>query len=126
MQDTAFVRGNLDVLDKSRVRPDGDAVVREARRARNLLMVRAPPKAGDLAAGVDRVDASARGGVPEVNVAIVATPSSGEQVVRPRAPRERLDGSSVIGLLELGGIEAARVPDADEIVIAAGGQLVSV
>jgi len=80
VQDTRLVGRDLDVLDKSRVAPDAQAVVREAGGRDDLLVARAPAERGDLAAGVDAVDASARGGVPEVNHAIVAAAASGEQV----------------------------------------------
>lgn len=123
MQDTGLVRRDLNVLDKSRVAPDAQAVVGEAGRGDDLLVAGAPAERSDLAAGVDAVDASARGGVPEVNHAIVATTASGEQVRLPRAPRKSLDGGLVVGLLELGGVERASVPDGDEVVVATSSKL---
>lgn len=117
------MRGDLDVLDQRRVAPDADAVVREAGRAGNLLVVGAPLERRDLAARVDAVDAAARGRVPEVDVAVVAAAAGGEQVVLPGTPRERLDGRVVVGLLELGRLQRARVPDGDEVVVAARREL---
>lgn len=86
----------------------------------------APPQAGDLAASVNGVDASAGCGVPEVNVTIVATASSGQEIVLPWAPGESLDSGVVVGLLELGSGETAGIPDGDKVVIAAGSQLTPV
>ena len=78
VQDPAFVGGDLDVADESRVAPDAERVVGEAARADNLAVVRAPAEAGDLAAGIDAVDASAGGGVPEVDVTVVRAAAGGE------------------------------------------------
>lgn len=71
---------NLDVLDKSRVAPDAQAVVGEARGGDDLLVAGAPAERGNLATSVDAVDASARSGVPEVDHAVVAAAASSEQV----------------------------------------------
>lgn len=71
---------DLDVLDKSRVAPDAQAVVGEAGGRDDLLVAGAPAKRSDLATGVDAVYASARGGVPEVDHAVVAAAAGGEQV----------------------------------------------
>jgi len=58
-----------------------------------------------------------------VDVAVVTAAPGGQEVVLPRAPRERLDGSVVVRLCESWGAEGARVPDADEVVVAARGEL---
>lgn len=123
VQDAAVVGRDLGVLDERRVAPDADAVVGEAARRRELLVRRAPPQRRHLAARVDAVGARARRAVPEVNVPVVAAAARREQVQLPRAPRQRLDGGFVVGLGELGRAEAARVPDVDEVVVAAGGEL---
>lgn len=88
--------------------------------------MRRPPQRGDLAAGIDRVDASTGSGIPEMDVAIVATAAGSKEVVGPGAPRQSLDGSGMVGLLKLGSIETAGIPDADEVVIAASSELVAI
>lgn len=94
--------GDVDVAHEIRVTPDGEGVVREAARTDNLAVVRAPAQAGDLRAGVDAVHPSSRSGVPEVDVTVVRTTSSGEQVGVPGAPGKSLDSSLVVGLGEFG------------------------
>jgi len=74
------VSWNLNVLDKGWIAPDAQAVVWEARGRDNLLVRGGPSQAGDLRASVDAVDASARGGVPEVDHTVVATTTGGEEV----------------------------------------------
>lgn len=123
MQHTGLVGRNLDVLDQSRVAPDGEAVVGEAGRGDDLLVRSAPAEGSNLASGVDAVDASARGGVPEVDVSVVGSTAGGEQVGLPRAPGECLDGGLVVGLLELGGRELTGIPDGDEVVVATSREL---
>jgi len=123
VQHPALVGGDLDVLDQRRVAPDADAVVGEARRRRDLLVVGAPLQAGDLAAGVDGVDARPRCRVPEVDVAVVRAAARRQQVELPRAPAQRLDRRVVVRLLELGRLQSARVPDRHQVVVAARCQL---
>jgi hypothetical protein len=82
--------------------------------------VSAPSQAGDLAASIDGVDASSGGGVPEMDVTIVATTSSCQEVVLPWAPSKSLDGCIVVGLLELRSLQAAGIPNGDEIVVTTG------
>lgn len=123
MQNPALVGGDLDVADESRVAPDAERVVGEAARADDLTVARAPPQAGDLRASVDAVHAGTRGGVPEVDVTVVRTTARGEQVHVPRAPGKGLDCRLVVRLGELGHGQRARVPDGDEVVVAAGGEL---
>ena len=77
---TALMRRDLDVTDQGRVAPDAERVVGEAARADNLAVVRAPAEAGDLAAGIDAVDASAGGGVPEMDHTVVGTTAGGKEV----------------------------------------------
>ena len=105
MQDSALVRGDLHVADEGWVAPDGQRVVWEAAGADDLPVVGAPAQTGDLGPGVDAVDPSARRGVPEVDVTIVGATTSGEEVVLPRGPGQRLDGCVMVGLLELGSGE---------------------
>ena len=117
---------NLDILDERWVRPDGDAVVWEAGSACDLLVVVAPSQAGDLAAGVDGVDACASGGVPEVDVTIVRATTSGKEVVLPWAPRQSLNGGIVVGLLKLGSRQRASIPDRDKVVVATRCELATI
>lgn len=123
MQHATVVRRDLRVLDQRRVAPHADAVVREAAGGRELLVRRAPPQRRHLAARVDAVGARARRAVPEVDVPVVAAAARGQQVQLPGAPGERLDGGLVVRLGELGRAQAARVPDVDEVVVAARGEL---
>ena len=44
----------------------------------------------------------------------------------PRAPAQSFDGSVVVCLLEFGCLEGSRIPDANEVVIAARGELIAV
>lgn len=75
---------------------------------------------------IDAVDSAARSCVPEVDVTIVTTAARGQQIVLPRAPAQSFDGSVVVCLLELGCLEGTGIPDADEVVVAARGELVAV
>lgn len=102
VQHPALVSGDVDVSHKGRVAPDSQGVVGETARADNLAVVRAPAQAGDLGARIDAVDASSRGGVPEVDVAVIRATSSGKQVGVPGAPGKSLDSSLVVGLGEFG------------------------
>lgn len=86
-------------------------------------MVGAPAKRSDLRTSVDAVDASTRGGVPEVNVTVVRAATSSEEVHVPRAPREGLDSSLVVGLGELRNRQRSGIPDGDEVVVAASSEL---
>jgi hypothetical protein len=123
VEDSALVGRDLDSSDESRVAPDAEGVVGETARADNLAVVGAPAERGDLRAGVDAVDASARGRVPEVDVTVIRTTASGEEVHVPGAPGESLDGSLVVGLGELGNRQRSSVPDGDEVVVAASSEL---
>lgn len=123
MEDSALVGGNLNVAYQGGVAPDAERVIRKPARADNFPVVGAPAEAGDLGAGVDAIDTGTRGGVPEVDVAIVRTTTSGEKVHIPGAPSEGLDRSLVVGLGELRDREGAGIPDGDEVVIAASSEL---
>ena len=123
MEDAGLVGGDLDVADQSWVAPDAEGVVWEAAGADDLAVVGAPAQGGDLGAGVDAVDASTGGGVPEVDVTVVGSAAGGEQVGLPWAPADGLDSSLVVGLGELGDREGAGVPDGDKVVVAASSEL---
>jgi hypothetical protein len=71
VKNSGFMCGNLDVAHQGWVAPDAERVVREAAGADDLLVMRAPPKAGNLGPSVDTVDSSTSCSVPEVNVTIV-------------------------------------------------------
>jgi len=126
VENSALVGRDLNVLDKGWVAPKADGVVGEATGAGNLLVLAAPSEGGNLRAGIDAVDTSTSGGVPEVDVPVVRSTSSGEEVWLPWAPAESLDGSTVVGLRELGGIERAGVPDGDEVVVTTSSKLSAV
>lgn len=123
MEYARLVRWDFDVLDQSWVGPDGQAVVRKARGGHKLLVGSAPTEGGNLAASVNAVGTGTRGGVPEVDHAVVGTAAGGEQVRLPWAPGKSLDGGLVVGLLELWCVEGTGVPDGDEVVVATGSQL---
>ena len=123
VQNARLVRRDLHVLDTGRVAPDAQAVVRETTSADDLLVVGAPSEAGDLRVSGDVVDASTSGGVPEVDLTIVGSTTSGEEVGLPRAPGDSLDGSAVVGLGELGSGERTSIPDVDHVVVGASRKL---
>lgn len=123
VKDTGLVGGDLDVLDEGRVTPDGHLVVGSTVAGDDLAVVGGPLEGGNLGTGIDSVDASTGGGVPEVNLAIVGTSSGGEEVVLPRAPGESLDGGFVVGLGELGSKHGTSIPNVDEVVVAARCEL---
>jgi hypothetical protein len=58
-----------------------------------------------------------------VDVAVVRTTTSSEEVHVPGAPRKSLDGGLVVGLGELGNGQRSGVPDGDEVVVAASSEL---
>jgi hypothetical protein len=126
VQHAALMGWNLSRLDQTWVCPDGDGAVGDAASGGNLTVVSAPSQAGDLAAGVNAIDASSSSGVPEVDLLIVRASTSGKKVVSPWAPRQGLDSGVVVGLLELGSIESASIPDGNKVVVSTGGELRSV
>lgn len=71
VENTSLVGWDLDVADQGWVAPDADGVVWEATGADNLTVMWAPSEGGDLRAGINAVDTSTSGGVPEVNVTVV-------------------------------------------------------
>jgi hypothetical protein len=105
VKNSALVGRDLNIFDKSWVAPDADRVVRETTCRSELLVLGRPPKRSDLRTSVDAVDPSTSGGVPEMNMSVVRTTTSGEEVGLPRAPAESLDSSAVVGLRELGSVE---------------------
>jgi len=117
------VCGDLNVLDQSGVAPDGELVIRGPVARDNLAVVGGPLKRCDLGSGVDRVHTGASGSVPEVNLTIEGTSSGSEKIVLPRAPSESLDGCLVVGLAELGSGHLARIPNVDQVIVAAGSEL---
>jgi len=123
VENSALMGRDFNVLDQSWVAPEADGVVGEATGTGNLLVLAAPSEGGNLRAGVDAVDTSTSGGVPEVNVSVVGSTTSSEEVWLPWAPAKSLDSSTVVGLGELGSIERAGVPDGDEVVVATGSKL---
>ena len=123
VQNAGLVSRDLHVLDAGWVAPNAEAVVREAASADDLLVVSAPSKAGDLRVCGDVVDAGASSGVPEVDLAIVGTTASGEEVGLPWAPRHSLDSSTVVGLCELGSCKSAGIPDVDHVVVGSSRKL---
>lgn len=76
MKNPALVSGDLNIADKSRITPDAEGVVGETARADDLTIAARPSQTGDLRASVNAVDASTRGGVPEVDVTVVRTTTS--------------------------------------------------
>lgn len=123
MENAGLVRWDFNVADQGWIAPDAKRVVWEAAGADDLAVVGAPAEGGDLGAGVNAVDASTGGGVPEVDVTVVGSATSGEQVGLPWAPADGLDGSLVVGLGELGDGERAGIPDGDEVVVSASSEL---
>lgn len=123
---SALVGRDVDISHEGRVTPNAQGVVREAARADNLAVVRAPAQAGDLGPRIYAVYTSSRGRVPEVNVTVVRSTSGGEQVCVPGAPRKSLDSSLVVGLGEFGHGQGTSIPDGNEVVVAAGSKLLSI
>lgn len=123
MENTGLVSWDLDVADQGRVAPDAEGVVGEAGRGDDLLVVRRPAERSDLGSGVDAVDTSTRGSVPEVDVTVVGSSSSSKEVGLPRAPGQRLDGSLVVGLAELRNSQGSRIPDANKVVVSTRREL---
>lgn len=123
MQYTALMGRDLHVAHQGGVAPDAQGVIGITTRGDDLAVVRGPPQAGNLRPRVNAVDASSGCRVPEVDVTIIGTSSSGQKVHVPRAPSEGLDGGLVVGLGELGHGQRPSVPDGDEVVIAASSEL---
>jgi hypothetical protein len=123
VKNTGLMCWDLDIANEGWVAPDADRVVWEAAGADNLLVMWAPAEAGDLRTSIDTVDASTSGGVPEVDVAIIRTTTSGKDIWSPWTPAESLDGSLVVGLGELWSGEGASIPDGDEVVVATSSKL---
>jgi hypothetical protein len=71
VEDSGLMSRDLDVAHQRRIAPDAEGVVGEAAGADDLLVVGAPPKAGNLRPSVDAVHSCAGGGVPEVDVTVV-------------------------------------------------------
>jgi hypothetical protein len=62
---------DLNVADQGWIAPDAEGVVREAAGADNFAVMRAPSKRGNLRTGIDAVDTSTSGCVPEVDVTVI-------------------------------------------------------
>jgi hypothetical protein len=116
----------LDVAHQGWIAPDAERVVREATCADDLLVVRAPSKASNLRASVNAVDSSASCSVPEVNVTVVRSSTSSENIWLPWAPAESLDGGLVVGLCELGDSQGASIPDGNEVVVSTSRKLCTI
>lgn len=71
MKNTSLVGWDLDVADQGWVAPDADGVVWEATGADDLTVMGAPSEGGNLRTGVDAVDTSTSGSIPEVDVTVV-------------------------------------------------------
>ena len=71
VKNTGLVSWDLNVANQGWVAPDADGVVWEAAGANNFTVVRAPSEAGNLGSGINAVDTSTGGGVPEVDVTVV-------------------------------------------------------
>jgi len=117
VENSALVGRDLNVLNKGWVAPKADGVVGEATGAGNLLVLAAPSEGGNLRTSVDAVDTSTSSGVPEVDVPVVRSTTSGEEVWLPWAPAKSLDSGAVVGLRELRSIERAGIPNRDEVVV---------
>lgn len=105
--------------------PHRQLVLREAVAGDQLLVMWRPDNSTDLGLGIDRVDTRAARSVPEAQVSIGGTATSGQQIGLPRAPGESLDGGSVVVEGELGGPACGVVviPDTDNVIITARREL---
>ena len=117
---------NLDVAHQGWIAPDAERVVREATGADDLLVVRAPSKASNLRTGVNAVDSSTSCSIPEVNMTVVRSSTSSENIWLPWAPAESLDGGLVVGLCELGDSQGASIPDRNEVVVSTSCKLCTI
>ena len=71
MKHSGLVCRDLNIAYQGWITPDAERIVGEAAGADNLLVVRAPSKAGNLRTGVDTVNSGASRSVPEVDVTVV-------------------------------------------------------
>lgn len=123
VKDSGLMCWNLNVAHQSRVAPDAEGVIGEAAGADDLTVVRAPSQAGNLRAGIDAVHSSTSCGIPEVNVTVIGSSTSSENVWLPWTPAESLDGGFMIGLRELGDSQRASIPNGDKVIISTSSKL---
>ena len=111
-----------DHLLHLRILPDDDLVLGVAVRADDLVAVAAPDQIAHLRSRVDFADHGAGKGVPELDATVGGAATGGEEVVLVRGPGDGFDGGDVGGeAVEWGFVEF--VPDAELVVVAAGGEL---
>ena len=123
VQDTGLVGWDLSTLDQAWIRPHAKLVVWESVGGNNLLVRGGPSQARDLRAGINGVDTSAGGGVPEVDVLIKGTTTSREEVVLPWTPSKSFDSGLVVSLGKARSVQSAGIPDVDQVVVATGSEL---
>ena len=123
VQHPGLMGRNLDISHKCRITPNAERVVGEAARTDKLPVVVAELETCDLRTGVDTVHSSTCSGIPEVDVSVVRSASSCEQIELPWAPTESLDCCTMILLAKLWSAKRSRVPDRDKIVVATRSEL---
>ncbi|KAH3664608.1 hypothetical protein OGATHE_003423 [Ogataea polymorpha] len=126
MQNSGIVRTSHNPRSQERrVAVDTNVIVGEPVRGSDLCAdaVGVPPsQRRNLRIGLDRVDPSPRGGVPEMDAPTRGPPAGGQKTRLGRAPCQRLDGSRVAGFGELRDA-GARVPDIHHVVVASRHKL---
>ena len=111
VEDSSLMRRDLNVANQSWVTPNAQRIVGETTGTDDLAVMRAPSKASNLGAGVNTVDSSTSCGIPEVDVTVVGSSTSSEDVWLPWAPAEGLHGGLVVSLCELRNSQGASIPD---------------
>ncbi len=125
VEHTGLVAGEVRNLDHRGVLPQRELVLGEAVRRENLLLVLAPHERAHLRVGVDLLQESAGGAVPEADLPVGSAAARCEEVGLVGAPSEGLDRSSVVQDLVTRG-SLGGVPDVEDVVVAAAGELLAV
>src|SRR5271163_3566977 len=126
MQDSSLMSRDLDVPYKCRIAPDAKRVIGKATRADQFTIVVAELQTRNLRPSVNAVDSSASSGIPEVDVSVVGSTSSRQQIKLPWTPAKSLHCCTMILLAKLWSAKRSRVPDRDKIIVATRSELSTV
>ena len=123
MKDPGCVAGHLSHLGHGGVLPEAQLVLAEAVAAEDLALVAVPLEGADLGAGVNGVEEGPGVGVPKLDRAVSCASTGSQEVGLEGAPGDSLDGSAVRGQAVGWTVGRGAVPDVEDVVVAAAGEL---